>query len=164
MTPSTAAEWSPIVSAQRSRHAGRATPRRGPPPLMKLGGRTDWKERVVLRLAWITASRWSEIAALTLKNFTLEADGTLTLYRSVASKTAKADPHCAPRFVRIRGQDALDTIKLCRTPQENEKLTNLATAKVERALVHWNATAHSTKRVRRGTLLKSWRRTLWTHT
>ncbi|RNE98109.1 hypothetical protein TcG_12361 [Trypanosoma cruzi] len=27
--------------------------------------RTDWKERVVLRLAWITASRWSEIAALT---------------------------------------------------------------------------------------------------
>ncbi|PWU94328.1 hypothetical protein C3747_280g2 [Trypanosoma cruzi] len=160
MTPSTAAEWSPIVSAQRSRHAGRATPRRGPPPLMKLGGRTDWKERVVLRLAWITASCWSEIAALTLKNFTLEADGTLTLYRSVASKTAKADPHCAPRFVRIRGQDALDTIKLCRTPQENEKLTNLATAKVERALVHWNATAHSTKRVRRGTLPKSWKRTI----
>ncbi|KAF8306068.1 hypothetical protein TcBrA4_0038240 [Trypanosoma cruzi] len=27
--------------------------------------RTDWKERVVLRLAWITASRRSEIAALT---------------------------------------------------------------------------------------------------
>ncbi|EKF98945.1 hypothetical protein TCSYLVIO_010151, partial [Trypanosoma cruzi] len=39
--------------------------------------RTDWKERVVLRLAWITASRWSEIAALTAKNFSLEADGTL---------------------------------------------------------------------------------------
>ncbi|KAF8282899.1 hypothetical protein TcBrA4_0076880 [Trypanosoma cruzi] len=29
--------------------------------------RTDWKERVVLRLARITASRWSEIAALTAK-------------------------------------------------------------------------------------------------
>ncbi|RNC40484.1 hypothetical protein TcCL_NonESM10027 [Trypanosoma cruzi] len=29
--------------------------------------RTDWKERVVLRLAWITASRWFEIAALTPK-------------------------------------------------------------------------------------------------
>ncbi|KAF8294281.1 hypothetical protein TcYC6_0101120 [Trypanosoma cruzi] len=31
--------------------------------------RADWKERVVLRLAWITTSRWSEIAALTPKKF-----------------------------------------------------------------------------------------------
>ncbi|KAF5220790.1 hypothetical protein ECC02_006212 [Trypanosoma cruzi] len=87
--------------------------------------RTDWKERVVLRLAWITASRWSEIAALTPKNFTMEPDGTLILDWSVAPKTAKADPHRASRFVRIRGQDAFDIIKLCRTLQENEKLTNL---------------------------------------
>ncbi|RNE97821.1 hypothetical protein TcG_13091, partial [Trypanosoma cruzi] len=39
--------------------------------------RTDWKERVVARLAWITASRWSEIAALSPNNFTLKRDGTL---------------------------------------------------------------------------------------
>ncbi|RNC40066.1 trans-sialidase [Trypanosoma cruzi] len=109
-------------------------------------GRTDWRERVVFRLAWITASRWSEIAALTAKNFTMEADGTLILNWSVAPKTAKADPHRASRFVRIRGQDAFDIIKPCRTPQENEKLTNLTTAKVEKALAPWNATAHSIKR------------------
>ncbi|RNF11074.1 trans-sialidase [Trypanosoma cruzi] len=108
--------------------------------------RTDWKERVVLRLAWITASRWSEIAALTAKNFSLEADGTLILDWSVAPKTAKADPHRASRFVKIRGQDAFDIIKLCRTLQEKEKLTNLTTAQVERALAPWNATAHSIKR------------------
>ncbi|KAF8285095.1 putative trans-sialidase [Trypanosoma cruzi] len=108
--------------------------------------RTDWKERVVLRLAWILASRWSEIAALTAKNFTLEADGTLILDWSVAPKTARADPHRALRFVRIRGQDAFDIIKLCRTLQENEKLTNLTTAQVERALASWNATAHSIER------------------
>ncbi|KAF8305464.1 putative trans-sialidase [Trypanosoma cruzi] len=108
--------------------------------------RTDWRERVVLRLAWITASRWSEIAALTAKNFTLEADGALILDWSVAPKTAKADPHRASRFVRIRGQDAFDIIKLCRTLQGKEKLTNLTTAQVERALVPWNATAHSIKR------------------
>ncbi|KAF8296271.1 SH3 domain protein [Trypanosoma cruzi] len=108
--------------------------------------RTDWKERVVLRLAWITASRWSEIAALTAKNFTPEPDGTVIFDWSVAPKTARADPRRAFRSVRIRGQDAFDTIKLCRRPQENEKLTNLATAKVERALVPWNATAHSIKR------------------
>ncbi|KAF5220255.1 hypothetical protein ECC02_006689 [Trypanosoma cruzi] len=110
--------------------------------------RTDWKERVVLRLAWITASLLFEIAALTPNNVTLEADGTIILDWSVAPKTARSDPHRALRSVRIRGQDALDSIKLRRTLQENEKLTNIATAQVERALVPWNATAHSTKRVR----------------
>ncbi|RNC33700.1 trans-sialidase [Trypanosoma cruzi] len=108
--------------------------------------RTDWKERVVLRLAWITASRWSEIAALTVKNFTLEADGALILDWSLAPKTARADPHRASRFVKIRGQDAFDIIKLCRTLQEKEKLTNLTTAQVERALAPWKATAHSIER------------------
>ncbi|KAF8281656.1 hypothetical protein TcYC6_0008300 [Trypanosoma cruzi] len=107
--------------------------------------RTDWRESVVFRLAWMTTSCWPEIAALTPKNFTLEPDGTLILDWSVAPKTAKADPHRASRFVRIRGQDAFDTIKPCRTLQENEKLTNLTTAKVERVLAPWNATAHSTK-------------------
>ncbi|RNC52964.1 putative trans-sialidase [Trypanosoma cruzi] len=57
-----------------------------------------------------------------------------------------AHPHRVSRFVKIRGQDAFDTIKLCRTVQENRKLTNLTTAQIERALVHWNATAHSIKR------------------
>ncbi|RNC36519.1 trans-sialidase [Trypanosoma cruzi] len=108
--------------------------------------RTDWKERGVLRLAWITASRWSGIAALTPNNFIMEADGTLILDWSVAPKTARADPHRASRFVKIRGQDAFDTIKLCGTLQENEKLTNITAAHVERALAPWNETAHSTKR------------------
>ncbi|EKG00670.1 hypothetical protein TCSYLVIO_008372, partial [Trypanosoma cruzi] len=57
-------------------------------------------------------------------NSTMEADGTLILDWSVARKTARADPHRASRFVRIRGQDAFDAIKLCRTLQEKEKLTN----------------------------------------
>ncbi|ESS60399.1 hypothetical protein TCDM_12074 [Trypanosoma cruzi Dm28c] len=92
-------------------------------PLTKEGmdqvirSRTDRKERVVLRLAWITASRWSEIVAFTPNNSALEADGALILDWSVAPKTARADPHRASRFVRIRGQDAFDTIKLCRTLQ-----------------------------------------------
>ncbi|RNF20355.1 SH3 domain protein [Trypanosoma cruzi] len=108
--------------------------------------RTDWKERVVLRLAWITASRWSGIAAFTPNNSTMKPDGTLILDWSVAPKTARADPHRALRFVRMRGQDAFDTIKLCRTLQENEKLTNITTAQVERNLAPWGATAHSIKR------------------
>ncbi|KAF8305679.1 hypothetical protein TcBrA4_0039380 [Trypanosoma cruzi] len=108
--------------------------------------RTDWKERVVLRLAWITASRLFEIAALTPNNFTLKPDGALILDWSVAPKTARADPHRALRSVKIRGQDAFDTIKLCSTLQENEKRTNITNAQVERALASWNATAHSIER------------------
>ncbi|RNC58687.1 trans-sialidase [Trypanosoma cruzi] len=94
----------------------------------------------------MTTSCWPEIAALTPKNFTLEPDGTLILDWSVAPKTAKADPHRASRFVRIRGQDAFDTIKPCRTLQENENLTNITAAHVGRALAPWDATAHSIKR------------------
>ncbi|RNC47675.1 putative mitotic centromere-associated kinesin (MCAK) [Trypanosoma cruzi] len=58
---------------------------------------------------------------------------------------AKADPHRASRFVKIRGRDAFDIIKLYRTLQENEKLTALTTAQVERALAPWDATTHSKK-------------------
>ncbi|ESS66640.1 hypothetical protein TCDM_04755 [Trypanosoma cruzi Dm28c] len=107
--------------------------------------RADWKERVVVRLAWIT-SRWPEIAALTPNNVTLEPDGTVISDWSVAPKTARADPHRALRFVRIRGQDAFDTRKLCRTLKGNEKLTNITNAKVERALASWNATVHFIER------------------
>ncbi|ESS61004.1 hypothetical protein TCDM_11427 [Trypanosoma cruzi Dm28c] len=95
------------------------------------------KESILFRLAWMTASRWSEIAALTPNNSTLEADGTLILDWSVAPRTARADTHRALRFVRIRGQDAFDTTKLCRALQENENLTNITNAKVERALAPW---------------------------
>ncbi|KAF8284736.1 putative trans-sialidase [Trypanosoma cruzi] len=108
--------------------------------------RTDWGGRVVFRLAWITASRLFQIASLTPNNFTMEPDRSIILDWSVAPKTARADPHRASRFVKIRGQDAFDTIKLCRTLQENEKLTNITTAHVGRALVPWGATAHSIKR------------------
>ncbi|KAF8301574.1 hypothetical protein TcYC6_0050460 [Trypanosoma cruzi] len=62
------------------------------------------------------------------------------------AKDDEADPHRASRFVRIRGQDAFDTINLCRTLQDSGKFTNPTTAKVERALAPWNATAHSIKR------------------
>ncbi|RNF07888.1 trans-sialidase [Trypanosoma cruzi] len=75
----------------------------------------------------------------------MEPNGTLILYWFVAPRTARADPHRASRFFRIRGQDVLDTINLCRTLQGNEKLTNFTTAQVERALAPWDAKAHSTK-------------------
>ncbi|ESS62301.1 hypothetical protein TCDM_10059 [Trypanosoma cruzi Dm28c] len=121
-------------------------------PLTKEGmnqvirSRTDWKERVVVRIAWITASRLFEIAVLTANSFTLEPRVAITWDWPAAPKTARADPHRALRFVRARGQDAFDTITLCRTLQESEKLTNITTAHVGRAPVPWDATARSIKR------------------
>ncbi|RNF07953.1 trans-sialidase [Trypanosoma cruzi] len=75
----------------------------------------------------------------------MEADGALILDWSVAPRTARADTHRVLRFVRMRGQDAFDIIRLSGTLQENEKLTNITTAQVERALAPWEATAHSIK-------------------
>ncbi|KAF8279167.1 hypothetical protein TcYC6_0019390 [Trypanosoma cruzi] len=131
---------------RRDRRRGWRAPRQRKAVDQFILSRTDWKERVAFRLAWITASFWFEIAALTPNNVTLEADGIIILYWPVAPKTAKVDSHRAPRFVRARGQDAFDIIKLRSTLQENEKLTNLTTAHVGRALVPWGATAHSIKR------------------
>ncbi|RNF12713.1 hypothetical protein TcG_08732 [Trypanosoma cruzi] len=61
--------------------------------------RTDWKERVVLRLAWITASRCFEIAALTPNNSTLEADGALSfgLVRGTEDGESGSPPRLAVR-------------------------------------------------------------------
>ncbi|KAF8291982.1 hypothetical protein TcYC6_0119920 [Trypanosoma cruzi] len=61
--------------------------------------RTDCKERVVFRLAWITASRWFGIAAFTPNNFTLEADGSLVfgLVRGTKDGEGGSPPRLAVR-------------------------------------------------------------------
>ncbi|RNC42468.1 putative trans-sialidase [Trypanosoma cruzi] len=61
--------------------------------------RTDWRERVVFRLAWITASRWSEIAVFTPNNFKLEADGSLVfgLVRGAEDGESGSPPRLAVR-------------------------------------------------------------------
>ncbi|KAF8294779.1 hypothetical protein TcBrA4_0071450 [Trypanosoma cruzi] len=64
-------------------------------------------------------------------NFTLEPDGSIILDWSVASRTARAG--------RVRHYNVMQDTSTQR------KLTNLTTAHVERSLVSWNATAHSTK-------------------
>ncbi|RNC35354.1 putative trans-sialidase [Trypanosoma cruzi] len=75
----------------------------------------------------------------------MEADRTVIFDWSVAPRTARTDPHRASRFFRIRGQDVLDIIQLCRTRWRNERLTNIMTAQVERAPAPWSAPWHSTK-------------------
>ncbi|RNC45784.1 trans-sialidase [Trypanosoma cruzi] len=92
------------------------------------------------------ASCLSEIAALTPNNVTLGPDGAIVLDWPAAPKTARADLRRASRFVRIRGQDAPDTTKLCGALRHSEKLMNPRTAQVERAEAPWNATARSIER------------------
>ncbi|KAF8284875.1 hypothetical protein TcBrA4_0043600 [Trypanosoma cruzi] len=61
--------------------------------------RTDWKERVVLRLAWITASRLFEIAALTANNLKLKPDGAINfgLVRGAEDGEGGSPPRLAVR-------------------------------------------------------------------
>ncbi|EKF30205.1 hypothetical protein MOQ_005990 [Trypanosoma cruzi marinkellei] len=96
--------------------------------------RTDWKQRVVVRLAWITASRWSEIVAVTPKNFTLEPDGNIILDWSVAPKTAKADPHRASRFVRVQGVGRFRHHTVVQGTSTQRMPTNLTTAHFQKDL------------------------------
>ncbi|RNC41330.1 hypothetical protein TcCL_NonESM09101 [Trypanosoma cruzi] len=125
--------------------------------------RTDWGECVVLRLAWITASRWSGIAALTPNNFTMEADRGLVfvLARGAEDGESGLPPRLAvcqdTRAGRLRHYKVMQGTSRKRKAYESYDCTG------ERSFgsLGCHGAFH---RTRCGTLLKSWRNTIWTHT
>ncbi|RNC32165.1 hypothetical protein TcCL_Unassigned05245, partial [Trypanosoma cruzi] len=62
--------------------------------------RTDWKERVVFRLARITASRWSEIAALTPKKCHAGAERDLNFVLARGTEDGESG---SPLRLAVRG-------------------------------------------------------------
>ncbi|KAF8303969.1 hypothetical protein TcYC6_0040970 [Trypanosoma cruzi] len=86
--------------------------------------RTEWRERVVFRLAWIAASRWFEIAAFTPNNVTMEADGSLVfgLVRGAEDGEGGSSPRLAvredTRAGRLRHYKAMKDTSRKRKPHE----------------------------------------------
>eukprot|EP00796_Vickermania_ingenoplastis_P001806 gene1805-biopygen1491 len=105
-----------------------------------------WQDAVVLRLAWITASRWAEIQALRTENFILEEDGSVILDWAALPKSSKMDPHKASRYVLIKGQDAWDLRRLIADRGPGAPVTNMTTQQATRWLKQRGYSAHSIKR------------------
>ncbi|RNC60534.1 hypothetical protein TcCL_ESM01701 [Trypanosoma cruzi] len=88
--------------------------------------RTEWRERVVFRLAWITASRWFGIASFTPNNFKLEADGSLVfgLVRGTKDGEGGSPPRLAvrqdTRAGRLRHYKAMQDTSTQRKAHESD--------------------------------------------
>ncbi|KAF8290918.1 hypothetical protein TcBrA4_0114970 [Trypanosoma cruzi] len=98
--------------------AGRPQQREGMDEYIR--SRTDWKERAVLRLACITASRLFEIAFLNPTISKLEPDRALIGIGPWRRRRARADPHRLAVLQDTRAGGVLDVIQLCRTLQETK--------------------------------------------
>lgn len=106
------------------------------------------RERVAMRLAWVTASRWGEIASLQKENFVAhpQDEEALIVDWSALPKTFKLDPRRAARYVVIAGEDAKKLKKVVRLMVDEEKLTTISTRDVENILKPYAMTVHSIKK------------------
>ncbi|KEG06114.1 trans-sialidase, partial [Trypanosoma grayi] len=112
---------------------------------------TSENGRVALRLAWVTASRWGEIALLQKENFIPHPQHkeALIVDWGALPKTFKIDPHRAARYVVIGGEDAKRVRGVTTGMVEGERLTTLTTRDMENLLRPFGMTVHS---IKRGTL------------
>ncbi|KPA83228.1 putative trans-sialidase [Leptomonas pyrrhocoris] len=106
-----------------------------------------WRDKVVWRLAWITASRWAEIAGLTTENLLVQPEGDIILDWGAVPKASKSDPYRSSRYVWIKGQDAADLFLLKTRLGPREPLTTMSTSQAAQKLKSLGKgyTAHSIK-------------------
>eukprot|EP00796_Vickermania_ingenoplastis_P002605 gene2605-biopygen2096 len=85
----------------------------------------DWQTRIVLRLAWMTASRWAEVSALTTKCFTSLDGKVLILDWGTLPKTSKEKPYRSFQFVMFSERFSNRLRQLMRSRGEGSLLTNM---------------------------------------
>eukprot|EP00796_Vickermania_ingenoplastis_P002006 gene2006-biopygen1637 len=93
---------------------------------------SDWQTRIVLRLAWMTASRWAEVAALTKECFRQLDDKVLRLDWGTHPKTSKEQPNRSFRFTMISERFSNRLRKLLRGLEPGQPLTALSGAQLRR--------------------------------
>lgn len=103
-------------------------------------------QRVALRLAWITASRWGEVGMLRRRNFVIQPDKTVIVDWAAIPKTAQLDPNCGARYVRIAGYDAEQLLRVLRPLRPDDPFTTLSESSLLKKLRTYGCTKHSIKR------------------
>eukprot|EP00796_Vickermania_ingenoplastis_P011144 gene11144-biopygen8110 len=92
------------------------------------------EDRIVLRLAWMTASRWAEISALTTDCFIEGPDGSLILDWSTLPKRSKINPFQEFRYLRLMNREAIPLRKLIHERGPGMPLTSLNWARLCRLM------------------------------
>lgn len=103
-----------------------------------------------LRLAWKTASRWSDVSRLTRADFLRVESRRLVIDFGTKTKTTRNDPYRASRFVVVTGRWTRQIAQAVRALPPKTPLSPLSTSALTRELHRHPATrlysAHSLKR------------------
>eukprot|EP00796_Vickermania_ingenoplastis_P000160 gene160-biopygen149 len=116
-----------------------------------------WQDQIVFRLAWMTASRWSEIYALTTDCFLDIDSNTLILDWATIPKTSKDKPYQEYRFARFLGHHQAMLRQLLRDRGPGSRLTTITGSQLRQLMIQLGKrvdprgglrhyTAHSIKR------------------
>eukprot|EP00796_Vickermania_ingenoplastis_P009972 gene9972-biopygen7075 len=137
------------LTAMRKRSAREPVKQAEPIPpevVEELIEKFSWEDGTVLRLAWMTASRWAEVYNLRTDNLLLEKDGSVILDWAAIPKTAKINPFTANRYLRFTGEEASLLTRLKHHRGPGARLTDMTTAAIASRLRPLGFTAHSIKR------------------
>eukprot|EP00796_Vickermania_ingenoplastis_P011453 gene11453-biopygen8317 len=94
----------------------------------------DWQTRIVLRLAWMTASRWAEVAALTTDCFRPLDRKVFILDWGTLPKTSKEQPNRSFRFTMFSERFSIRLRKLLRCRGPGQPLTALSGAQLRQMM------------------------------
>eukprot|EP00796_Vickermania_ingenoplastis_P001761 gene1761-biopygen1320 len=117
----------------------------------------NWTDKLVLRLAWMTASRWGEIESLTTAHFRELDIPVLVLDWWTLPKTSKEQPNRPYRYHKFTGEMRLQIRKLIHHLGPDQPLTKITGDQLRRVMralgqrtndIHKQRyyTAHSIKR------------------
>jgi len=118
--------------------------------IVKICRATTNPVRLMLMLAWKTASRWSDIARLQKKSFLQITPEEIIIFFGRETKTSRQDPFRPDLYAVIRG-DGTRTMAgqlqaLCAGKRASDVLFHTPTDEAREILMPFGYTAHSIKR------------------
>ncbi|KAJ9443143.1 hypothetical protein DIPPA_02664 [Diplonema papillatum] len=141
--------------ASALRNAGAAVPLRQAKPmekdtLLKWARQQQPDVMLAALLAWKTASRWAEVAALAASQFLLISPAEIIVDWMQTPKGRRADPFKASRFTVVKGPLTAEIATLLQSLIPFNNLTTISTTKLDelwgRSNLMRGYTAHSVKR------------------
>eukprot|EP00796_Vickermania_ingenoplastis_P006727 gene6727-4822_t len=105
----------------------------------------DFSDKVALRFAWITASRWAEVTKLRRKNFILRKHSVVVDWAALP-KSSDINPNRASRYCKITGKDAIRLQRVLAPLHPEDPLTSLTDSTLLKHLRQFGCSKHSIKR------------------
>ncbi|KAK7194112.1 hypothetical protein NESM_000324200 [Novymonas esmeraldas] len=104
------------------------------------------QDATMMKMAWMTASRWAEAKGLRTGNLIPQTDGSVAIDLAAAPKTAKTHPFRAHRYARLTGEVARELTALCKGLRPDQPLARTTTQQMAANLRPMGCPAHPIER------------------